>query len=130
IPWNRRKEGNHDAKGTIRPRVGAVPSRPFERCAEDTKQLHCGFLQHRELPYLRRKELAPGVPASPNAPVDSYWHPCWFSLGLTVVNSYSRLMQEATQAAPNPLSILTTVTLEAQLFSMPSSAATPLKLAP
>ena len=43
---------------------------------------------------------------------------------------YRRLMQEATQAAPKPLSILTTVTLEAQELSMPSSAATPPKLAP
>lgn len=39
-------------------------------------------------------------------------------------------MQEATQAAPKPLSMLTTVTLEAQEFSMPRSAATPPKLAP
>ncbi len=43
---------------------------------------------------------------------------------------YSLLMQEATQAAPKPLSILTTVTLEAQELSMPRSAATPPKLAP
>src|SRR5258708_27289886 len=41
-----------------------------------------------------------------------------------------RLMQEATQAAPKPLSMLTTVTLEAQELSMPSSAATPPRLAP
>ena len=40
------------------------------------------------------------------------------------------LMQDATQAAPNPLSIFTTVTFDAQLFSIPSSAATPPKLAP
>ncbi len=39
-------------------------------------------------------------------------------------------MQEATQAAPKPLSILTTVTLEAQELSMPRSAAMPPKLAP
>ena len=39
-------------------------------------------------------------------------------------------MQEATQAAPNPLSMLTTLTLEAQLLSMASRAATPPKLAP
>ncbi len=39
-------------------------------------------------------------------------------------------MQEATQAAPKPLSMFTTVTLEAQEFSMPRSAATPPKLAP
>ncbi len=39
-------------------------------------------------------------------------------------------LQEATQAAPNPLSIFTTVTFDAQLFSIPSSAATPPKLAP
>ncbi len=43
---------------------------------------------------------------------------------------HRRLMQEATQAAPKPLSMLTTVTLEAQEFSMPRSAATPPKLAP
>src|SRR5260370_21539757 len=36
----------------------------------------------------------------------------------------TRLMQEATQAAPKPLSMLTTVTLEAQELSMPSNAAT------
>jgi len=45
-------------------------------------------------------------------------------------DAYNRLMQEATHAAPKPLSMLTTVTFEAQLFSMPSSAATPPKLAP
>ena len=39
-------------------------------------------------------------------------------------------MLAATRAAPKPLSMLTTVTLEAQLFSMPRSAATPPKLAP
>ena len=39
-------------------------------------------------------------------------------------------MQEATQAAPNPLSMFTTVTLEAQDVSIPRRAATPLKLAP
>jgi hypothetical protein len=44
--------------------------------------------------------------------------------------AYTRLMQEATQAAPNPLSIFTTLTFDAQLFSMPSNAATPPKLAP
>ena len=33
-------------------------------------------------------------------------------------------------AAPNPLSIFTTATPEAQLFSMPSRAARPPKLAP
>lgn len=36
----------------------------------------------------------------------------------------------AAQAAPNPLSMLTTVTPEAQQFSMPSSAATPPNAAP
>jgi hypothetical protein len=44
--------------------------------------------------------------------------------------NHSRLMQEATQPAPKPLSMLTTVTFDAQLFNMPSSAATPPKLAP
>lgn len=39
-------------------------------------------------------------------------------------------MAEATLAAPKPLSMFTTVTLEAQLLSMPSRAATPPKLAP
>jgi hypothetical protein len=34
------------------------------------------------------------------------------------------------EAAPNPLSMLTTDTPEAQLFSIPSSAAIPPKLAP
>jgi hypothetical protein len=43
---------------------------------------------------------------------------------------YSRLIADATRAAPNPLSIFTTVTFEAHEFSMPSSAATPPKLAP
>jgi hypothetical protein len=34
-------------------------------------------------------------------------------------------MSEAMQAAPKPLSILTTETLGEQVFNMPSSAATP-----
>jgi hypothetical protein len=42
----------------------------------------------------------------------------------------ARLMALATQAAPKPLSILTTVTLEAQLLSMAKSAARPPKLEP
>src|SRR5215469_10865505 len=41
-----------------------------------------------------------------------------------------RLIRLATTPAPKPLSMLTTVTLEAQLLSIPSSAAIPLKLAP
>ena len=40
------------------------------------------------------------------------------------------VIAEATQAAPKPLSMFTTDTPFAQLFSMPSSAATPPKLAP
>ena len=43
---------------------------------------------------------------------------------------YNRLIHDATHAAPKPLSIFTTVTLDAQELSMPSSAATPPKLAP
>ncbi len=43
---------------------------------------------------------------------------------------YSRLIRLATYPAPKPLSILTTVTLLAQLLSIPSSAARPWKLAP
>src|SRR5438270_3478534 len=43
---------------------------------------------------------------------------------------HSRLIMEATYPAPKPLSILTTLTLEAQEFSMPRSAAKPLKDAP
>ena len=44
--------------------------------------------------------------------------------------AYSRLIRLATYPAPNPLSIFTTVTLLAQLLSIPSSAARPWKLAP
>jgi hypothetical protein len=44
--------------------------------------------------------------------------------------TYSRLIRLATYPAPNPLSMLTTVTLLAQLLSIPSSAARPWKLAP
>ncbi len=39
-------------------------------------------------------------------------------------------MREAMQAAPKPLSMLTTETLGEQVLSMPSSAATPPKDAP
>jgi len=39
-------------------------------------------------------------------------------------------MALAMAAAPNPLSMFTTLTPEAQLFNMQSSAANPLKLAP
>jgi hypothetical protein len=44
--------------------------------------------------------------------------------------SQRRLIKLATKPAPKPLSILTTVTLEEQLFSIPSNAATPPKDAP
>src|SRR5439155_19542557 len=43
---------------------------------------------------------------------------------------YCLLMRLATTAAPYPLSMFTTVTFDAQLFSIASSAASPLKLAP
>jgi hypothetical protein len=47
-----------------------------------------------------------------------------------LISPHRRLMQEATQAAPKPLSMLTTVTLEAHELSIPRSAAIPPKLAP
>ena len=43
---------------------------------------------------------------------------------------HNRLIRLATYPAPKPLSIFTTVTFDAQLFSMPSKAAIPFKLAP
>ena len=47
-----------------------------------------------------------------------------------VHDDFFRLMRVAANAAPKPLSILTTVTPPAQELSMPSSAATPPKAAP
>jgi hypothetical protein len=51
---------------------------------------------------------------------------------LTEVTPYlnRRLMGEATYPAPNPLSIFTTLTLEAQEFIIPNNAASPLNAAP
>jgi hypothetical protein len=46
------------------------------------------------------------------------------------LRAYMRLMSEAMQAAPKPLSILTTDTLGEHVLSMPSSAAMPPKDAP
>jgi hypothetical protein len=43
---------------------------------------------------------------------------------------YKWLISDAIEAAPNPLSMFTTETPDAQLFSMPSRAAMPPKLAP
>src|SRR5204862_2251615 len=43
---------------------------------------------------------------------------------------HKRLISEATYPAPNPLSMLTTLTLEAQEFIIPKSAARPLNAAP
>ena len=43
---------------------------------------------------------------------------------------YSRLIRAATYPAPNPLSIFTTLTFEAQEFIIPKSAASPLNAAP
>ncbi len=43
---------------------------------------------------------------------------------------YSRLIKAATYPAPNPLSIFTTLTFEAQEFIIPKSAARPLNAAP
>ena len=45
-------------------------------------------------------------------------------------NHYKWLMRLAIEAAPKPLSMFTTDTPDAQLFSMPSRAAMPPKLAP
>jgi hypothetical protein len=44
--------------------------------------------------------------------------------------TYSRLINEATYPAPNPLSMFTTLTFDAHEFIMPSNAARPLKDAP
>src|ERR1700675_2994336 len=44
--------------------------------------------------------------------------------------AYSRLITLATHPAPNPLSMFTTLTFEAQLFSIPNSAVSPPKLDP
>jgi hypothetical protein len=43
---------------------------------------------------------------------------------------YSRLISDATYPAPNPLSMFTTLTFDAQEFIMPSKAARPLNEAP
>ncbi len=52
--------------------------------------------------------------------------------GFQKTNPYTNklLMRHAAQAAPNPLSMLTTVTPLAHEVSMPSSAESPAKLAP
>lgn len=47
-----------------------------------------------------------------------------------LTQSQGRLIKLATYPPPKPLSILTTETLDAQLFNIPSRAAKPLKLAP
>ena len=47
-----------------------------------------------------------------------------------VTDSHKRLIALATQPAPNPLSIFTTLTFDAQLFSIASNAVNPPKLAP
>jgi hypothetical protein len=44
--------------------------------------------------------------------------------------NHSRLMSDAMQAAPKPLSMLTTETFGEQVFNIPSNAATPPKDAP
>src|SRR5271157_292403 len=51
-------------------------------------------------------------------------------LNLAPVGAQRRLIELARYPAPKPLSMLTTATLGAQLFSIPSRAARPLKLAP
>ena len=61
---------------------------------------------------------------------ESFVGPCFDFVFNETTSAHSRLMQEATQAAPKPLSMLTTVTFDAQEFNMPSNAATPAKLAP
>ena len=50
--------------------------------------------------------------------------------GSSVDFSTRRRIESAAQAAPNPLSMFTTVTPLAQLFTIPSRAAIPSKLAP
>ena len=47
-----------------------------------------------------------------------------------LLESYSRLISDATYPAPKPLSIFTTLTFDAHEFIIPSSAATPLNAAP
>ncbi len=53
-----------------------------------------------------------------------------FDIVLRFLKSYSRFIKLAAYPAPKPLSMFTTVTLLAQLLSIPSSAAKPWKLAP
>ena len=56
---------------------------------------------------------------------------CWsVSSTHSWVASHLRLIKLATKPAPKPLSIFTTVTFEAQEFSIPNNAATPPKDAP
>ena len=67
---------------------------------------------------------------TPNAS-NEFWEVGVGSWRLELTPAFYRwLIRLATQAAPNPLSILTTVTPLAHEFSMPSSAASPSKLAP
>src|ERR1700688_2179730 len=49
---------------------------------------------------------------------------------LCLITHGRRLITDATYPAPNPLSIFTTLTFDAQEFSMPSRAASPLNDAP
>ena len=74
-----------------------------------------------------------GVPPPPSPPVyDSpFLRPILCRLFRNTMNiAYSRLISEAMQAAPKPLSMLTTETLGEQVFNIPSSAAMPPKEAP
>jgi hypothetical protein len=83
---------------------------------------------------LRRK----GTPSPPLFTVklwnsDEFGRNCLFlRLGIATTRRafHSRLMSEAMQAAPKPLSMLTTEMLGEQVFSIPSSAAMPPNDAP
>src|SRR5215475_5187766 len=84
------------------------------------------FVQHRS----QLIEHMPGCECG-YIPAKQIFQPVKFeSVKGEIHERYYRLIRLATTPAPRPLSMLTTVTLEAQLLSIPSSAAIPLKLAP
>ncbi len=138
--WSKknRREGtlihHRSQRITTRPELKDVPERfvknamgldSFQRRASRQK----GRGTVSAVPLLRARVAIPGHVGTGLRPVQAERSSAVVFEG-SRGQGYSRLIKAATYPAPNPLSIFTTLTLDAQEFIIPKSAASPLNAAP
>jgi hypothetical protein len=93
----------------------------LRKIVHPSRETHSRFRAlHSKIASAKAARFCGGVAIAAEMPLD----------GAAARAIYKRLIMEATYPAPNPLSMLTTLTLDAHEFSIPSSAARPLNAAP